>query len=300
MERVRHLPTVKQLRYLVALAELKNFRRAAEACHVSQSAFSIAIQELESLLDVQLVDRTQRKVTITAVGQEVASQARLTLRDLQELVEIARGGAQPLTGPLRVGVIPTVAPFLLPRVLPKLRRQFPKLEVYLKEDITRRLHELLLAGELDLIIVALPYDLPSVETVELFRDAFRLACRADTKLIDPRHYAYNRLHAGSVLLLEDGHCLREHAISACRLRSQQKLARFTASSLHTLVQMVDADLGITYLPEMAEGSALLRGTHVKTFPLPDDPYRTIAAGWRQGSARAAEFRQLAAFIRDQR
>jgi LysR family hydrogen peroxide-inducible transcriptional activator len=291
-----HLPTFKQLRYFVALAEQKHFGRAAAQCFVSQSAFSIAIQELESLLGANLVDRTNRRVTITAVGQEVATLAKLCLQDLTALVELARGQSRPLQGPLQLGIIPTIAPFLLPRVLPPLRKSYPNLKLFLHEDTTDLLHRQLLEGELDVVLLALPYELTGVETMSLFDDRFRLAARAGTALVDPQHYRFSRLQEGSVLLLREGHCLREHAIDACKIRDTRKRSRVSASSLLTLIEMVDADLGISFLPEMAVGSALLQGTQVRTYPLGDNSYRTIALAWRRGSPRAAEFRKLGEFI----
>lgn len=293
---VTHFPTFKQLRYFVALAEQKHFGRAAAQCFVSQSAFSIAIRELEATLDANLVDRTNRSVTITPVGQEVAVLARLCLRDLTALVELARGQSRPLEGPLQLGIIPTIAPFLLPRVLPALRNRYPKLKLFLREDTTEKLHEQLLEGTLDVVVLALPFDLAGTETMELFDDKFRLAARAGTELVDPRHYKFSKLHAGSILLLREGHCLREHAIAACQIRNSSKTSRFSASSLLTLIEMVDADLGITFLPEMAVGSALLQNTQVKTYPMSDRSFRTIALAWRRGSARGKEFRELGEFI----
>lgn len=293
-----HLPTVKQLRYFAALADEQHFGRAAARCFVSQSAFSVAIQELETLLDVSLVDRTNRKVTITPTGREIAVLAKLCLKDLGTLVETARSRSRPLEGPLHLGVIPTIAPFLMPRVLPKLRDRFGALKTYLHEEVTQRLHEQLMEGVLDLILVALPYDLPGTEQMELFRDRFRLAARAGTAHVDPAKYRFDRLNAGSVLLLREGHCLREHALEACKLRNSDSLNTFSASSLLTLIEMVDADLGITYLPEMAVDSALLQRTQVETYPLPDKSYRMIGLAWRRGSAREAEFRLLGEFFRE--
>lgn|SRR5690606_14896463 len=294
-----HLPTVKQLRYFVALAEHRHFGRAAAACHVSQSAFSVAIRELESLLGANLVDRTNRKVTITATGREVAARAKRCLRDLAALAEAARRENRPLEGPLHLGVIPTIAPFLLPRVLPAVRKAFPALKLYLHEDVTDKLHEQLMDGALDVMLLALPYDLPGIERIVLFRDRFRLAVRKGTRLVDPRHYRPDRLPDGSVLLLREGHCLREHAIDACRIRDTEKMSAFSASSLLTLIEMVDADLGVTFLPEMAEGSALLQNTQVATYPLPDSNYRNIGLAWRRGSPRRDEFEMLGRFIADE-
>ena len=294
-----NLPTVKQLRYFVALDEHEHFGRAAEACFVSQSAFSVAIKELETALEVRLVDRTNRKVTVTELGREVATQARLCIRDMESLVDIARGQRDALAGPLRLGVIPTIAPFLLPRILPAMRKAYPQLQPLLREETTQRIYDKLMNGQLDLILLALPYDMRNVEVLTLYKDRFRLACRAGTKLVDPENFRFNRLNAQSVLLLEDGHCLRDHAISACRIRSLDKVSRFSASSLLTLVEMVDADLGITYLPEMAEGSSILSGTRVKTYPLHDRAYREIGLAWRKGSARGRDFRLLGELIREQ-
>jgi LysR family hydrogen peroxide-inducible transcriptional activator len=286
------LPSTRQLLYFAALAEHRHFGKAAAVSFVSQSAFSVAIRELETLLGVGLVDRTNRRVTITALGQEVATQARLCLRDIEALVALAQTELSPLAGPLRLGVIPTIAPFMLPRVLPGLRKLLPKLRLFLHEGTTAEIHGKLLKGDLDLLLLALPFELDNVEVQPLFRDAFRLACRRGTRLVNPKQYSYSRLDRDSVLLLDDGHCLREHAISACRLKGTEKISPFAASSLLTLIEMVDADLGITFLPEMAEGSALLAGTRVQTHALPERNFREIGLAWRQGSTRGAEFRQL--------
>jgi LysR family hydrogen peroxide-inducible transcriptional activator len=295
-----HLPTVKQLRYFVALAEQRHFGRAAAQCFVSQSAFSVAIRELESLLDANLVDRTNRRVTITATGKEVAALARRCLQDLTALAEVARRENRPLQGPLQLGIIPTIAPFLLPRVLPPLREAFPDLRLFLQEDVTQRLYERLMEGDLDLVLLALPYDLSGVDKMVLFRDRFRLAVRENTKLVDPKHYRLGKVPDGAVLLLREGHCLREHAIEACRIRDSQKMSPFSASSLLTLIEMVDADLGVTFLPEMAEGSALLQNTVVKTYPLGENSYRSVGLVWRRGSSRHKEFRMLGEFIAQHR
>lgn len=287
-----NLPTVKQLRYFVALCDLEHFGRAAEACFVSQSAFSTAIRELETTLDVQVVDRTNKRVAITPVGREIAVQARLVLRDLTALVEHAQQSTRPLSGPLQLGVIPTIAPFLLPKVLPGIRKKFPELQLFLREDQSRELHEKLLDGELDLVLLALPYPMRGVELMPLFDDPFLLACRNNTQRVDPNNYRFNRLQAESVLLLEDGHCLRDHALSACKIRNLEKVSRFAATSLLTLIEMVDNDLGITFLPAMAQHSHMLKNTRVKTYPLKEKSTRSIALVWRKGSGREEEFRLL--------
>jgi LysR family transcriptional regulator, hydrogen peroxide-inducible genes activator len=297
---IMRTPTLKQLQYFLALTETGHFGRAADRCFVSQSAFSNAIQELEKALKTQLVDRTNRNVTITARGQEVAVQARLVIRDVDSLVEIARGTSEPLSGELRLGIIPTIAPFMLPGTLPKLRKQYPNLELLLTEDQTERVYRRLMDGELDVVLLALPWQLHGTEEMPLFNDAFCLACREDTARVDPKNYRFNRLDSDSILLLEDGHCLREHALAACRIRNTQKVRRFGASSLLTLIEMVDADLGITFLPEMARGSSMLRNTRVKLYAMGEQSYRTIGLVWRKGSQRADEFRLLGEFLRDSR
>jgi len=290
------LPTIKQLRYFVALTETEHFGRAAEACFVSQSAFSNAIQELESLLEVQLVDRTNRSVTITSMGQQLATQARLCLRDVESLVEMARGQREPLTGELHLGVIPTIAPFVLPTALPKLRRKYPKLELYLHEDQSQRIYDRLMDGDLDVLLLALPYDMRGVEIMPLFEDRFALAYRHGTKRVDPDNYRFSRLDADSILLLEDGHCLRDHALAACKIRNTQKVRRIGASSILTLVEMVDADLGITFLPELARNSLILKNTRVRMRPLEENSYRTIGLAWRKGTDREEEFRMLGEYL----
>ena len=294
------IPTIKQLQYFVALTEHQHFGRAAEQCFVSQSAFSNAIKELELTLDAQLVDRTNRNVTITATGQQVAVQARLVLRDVDSLVETARGQKEPLTGELRLGVIPTIAPFVLPDALPRLRKQYPDLRLLLIEDQTQRIYARLMQGELDVLLMALPWDMQGVEELPLFKDTFCLACRANTQHVEPENYRFNKLDSDSILLLEDGHCLRDHALAACKIRNTQKVSRFCASSLLTLIEMIDADLGVTFLPEMARGSSLLRNTRVKLHSIGEQSYREIGLVWRKGSRRVNEFRLLGDFFMDRR
>lgn len=294
------LPSTKQLRYFVALAETGHFGRAAEASYVSQSAFSNAIREFETLLDAQLVDRTNRSVTITALGQQIAVQARLCLQDIQALVEMAGGQQEPLTGELRLGVIPTIAPFMLPKALPKLRKAYPDLKLYLIEDQTQRVVERMMDGELDVLLLALPWSMRGVDELSLFKDRFCLAYREGTARVDPDRYRFSRLDADSILLLEDGHCLRDHALAACKIRNNQKIRSFAASSLLTLVEMIDADLGVSFLPEMAKGSALLKNTRVRLKPLEASSYRTIGLAWRKGSRRVEEFELLGRFLAENR
>jgi len=295
-----NLPTTRQLQYFAALAQYRHFGRAAEACFVSQPAFSIAIRELESCLAMQLVDRTNKQVTITSIGQDVAVQARLVLGDLEDLVEITRLNRSPLCGQLKLGAIPTIAPFILPGVLPKLRKAFPQLKLFLHEGLTQDVYERLMQGELDLILVALPYELRNTESMNLFSDRFFLAHKKDTKLVSGKTWSVQQLPTESIILLEDGHCLRDHALVACKIRNIEKVSRITASSLLTLIQMVDADLGVTYLPEMAVHSSLLKNTRIITSALKAGNSRDIALVWRKGSNRDEEFRMLGEFIQEHR
>lgn len=287
-------PTLRQLGFLISLEEHLHFGRAAQACFVSQSTFSLAIKELESLLGAKLVDRNSRRVLFTPFGKDVVEQARAVLRETDRLVEIASRGKEPFTGRLRLGVIPTIAPFALPEMLPDVRRRWPKLQLSIREDLTVRLHKELIAGQLDLILIALPFDLKGIETLVLFRDRFKLAYRKGTRLFDPRRYDEERLPDGSILLLEDGHCLRNQALSACRVENVDKISPYSASSLYTLVQMVNNDLGVTFVPEMACTGRLLVRTSVEVADMPRAAYREIGFAWRKGTVRASEYRDFSA------
>ncbi len=293
-----NLPTVKQLRYLLALEKHLHFGHAAEACFVTQSAFSVAIKELETILNVSLVDRTNRSVVFTSAGKLVAQQARLAIFDIEGIIDIAKSAQKPLCGVMKMGVIPTIAPFLLPKILPKVRKKFPKLELYLKEEQTKKIHQLLLEGELDLLLLALPFDLIKTETLSIFKDPFKLAYKKDTTLIDPEHFSPNKLNKESILLLEDGHCMRDHALSACGLGRKDSISKFSASGLYSLIQMVDNDLGVTFIPQMAIDSGLLKYTKVQTKDLKEKSYREIGLAWRKSSVRKHEFTLLADVIRE--
>jgi LysR family hydrogen peroxide-inducible transcriptional activator len=294
------LPTVKQLRYLIELEKHGHFGKAAEACFVSQSAFSVAIRELESTLGSQLFDRTNKRVTITAMGQEIVVQARLVIRDLEALMDMAQVSSEPLSGKLRLGVIPTISPFLLPKILPLLRTHFPQLQLFLQEDTTQRVYERLMSGELDVVLIAFPYELRNVEKMKLFNDQFLLAYKSDSQFLKTQKVTVEHLQSESILLLEDGHCLRDHALSACKIRNMNKVSHFAASSLLTLIEMVEADLGVTYLPEMAKDSPMLKNTNIKTQAMPKSSHREIGLIWRKGSARGEEFKMLGEFIKKNR
>ena len=291
-----NLPTVKQLRYLVALEKRLHFGKAAEASFVTQSAFSVAIKELESLLNVTLVDRSNRSVVFTSIGKLVVQQARLAIFDLERIIDITNSVQEPLSGVLKMGVIPTIAPFLLPKILPKIRKRFPRLELYLKEEQTKKIHELLLQGELDILLLALPFKLANTQTISIFNDPFKLAYKKGTTLIDPDNFSPSKINEEAILLLEDGHCLRDHALAACHPARKAKISKFSASGLYSLIQMVDNDLGVTFVPQMAIDSGLLKNTQVKIQDLKDKPYREIGLAWRKSSVRKHEFNLLAQAI----
>ena len=291
------LPSLRQLSYLVELAERLNFREAAEAQFVTQSTLSAGIKELETTLGVQLVERDRRTVRLTAVGEEVVARARGVLAAATDLAEAARSAAEPLSGPLRFGTIPTIAPFLLPEVLPPLRRAYPALKLYLREDLTDRLLERLRSGDLDVALIALPYETGELLTRKLFKDEFWFVARADDPLARAQEVAVRSLKPGEVLLLEEGHCLREHAISACGPRAANAETAVEATSLHTLIQMVEGGLGVTLLPEMTLKAGILNGTSLVARPFSTVvPARSIALAARPTSAHRKDFELLADFI----
>jgi len=288
------LPSFRQLRHLVALRDVGHFGRAAARCFVTQSTLSASIKEFEELLGVTLVDRSKRRVVFTPLGLEIAERARQLLAEAEQMVHMAKAATEPLTGAVRMGVIPTIGPFLLPRSLPRLRRRYPRLQLYLREDLTARLCEMLVRGELDVVLIALPYDCGNVETVDLFEDRFQFACRDDHPLAARKRLTPEDIASQTLLLLAEGHCLREHALSACRLQGRSAGAPFEATSLYTLVQMVDNGLGVTLLPDLAIAGGVTRGTRVVTRPLGSRAQaRRIGLAWRRGTGRAGEFRLLA-------
>ncbi len=287
-----HLPTLRQLRYLVALAEHRHFGRAAEACLATQSTLSAGLQELESLLGVTLVERTKRKVLMTPLGHEVAARARDLLRGAEDIADLARAHGKPLTGSLRLGVIPTIAPFLLPRVLPGLRRLYPDLKLALREDLTARLLERLVNGDLDAAVLALPYEAAEVEMEALFTDPFVLACPSGHPLAAQETVSSADLAHTDLLLLEEGHCLRDHALAACSLPAPRRGEGILGTSLGTLVQMVASGMGVTLLPRLAVEAGVLIGTDLVTRPLSGGGARRLGLAWRKSSARKDEFRLL--------
>ncbi len=294
------IPTIKQLKYLIALDDHLHFGKASAACFISQSAFSIAIKELETTLNVQLVDRSNKSVMMTETGRAIIRQARLCISDIETLIHIAASGQEPLSGRLTLGIIPTIAPFLLPPFIPEVLNRFPKLQLYLREDKTAVIHEQLLDGKLDLILVALPFQMKNVTIMPLFEDPFLLACRRGSKWVNATkdELDFDALPDESVLLLEDGHCLRDHALAACKIRDSDQVSRFAATSLQTLLQMVVADLGITFLPAMARHSLIGKESDLQLHPMPKQSFREIGLAWRKSSSRSDEFTLLGDLLQE--
>lgn len=288
-----YLPTLKQLQYLVALYDVGHFGRAAEACFVTQSTLSAGIRELETLIGVVLVERTRRVVRFTPLGERIVEKARRVLREADELGDLARAAGRPLSGEMRMSVIPTIAPFLLPRILPKLRENYPDLKLYLREEPSGHACEGLANGRTDCVLLALPYSCGDVETAPLFDDrlfvAFRDGEMESTNTILPSSIDETRL-----LMLEDGHCLKDHALAACNRPEMRAEATMLGTSLHTMVQMVDNGLGVTMLPEMAVTAGILNHTNVTARPLESpNASRQVALVWRKASPRERDFRLLA-------
>lgn len=286
------LPTLKQLQYLVALHEHGHFGKAAEACFVTQSTLSAGLRELESLIGVTLVERTRRVVRFTALGLRVVEKARRVMREAEELGDLVKAEGGPLSGELRLGVIPTIAPFLLPRLLRPVRQDWPDLKLFLREETSAAACDSLHRGQLDCVLLALPFGCGDVESEVIFEDRLHVAYPGSEN--PPASIRPDQIDQDRLLLLEDGHCLKDHALSACNRPELRAEARMMGTSLHTLVQMVDNGLGVTILPQMAIDAGILNGTDVIARPLDAaHPTRTIALVWRKASPRGKEFQMLA-------
>ncbi len=287
------LPTLKQLQYLTALHIHGHFGRAADACFVTQSTLSAGLRELESLLGAQLVERSRRVVRFSPLGERVVAQAYEVLRNAEALAALTRDAGRPLAGPLRLGVIPTIAPYLLPRLLPAVRAAWPDLQLFLREEMSGAACEALARGTLDAVLLALPWDCGSVASVPLFEDAFHLVFRPGDLPDPPPAVAPAAVDDTTLLLLEDGHCLKDQALAVCGRPELRADASHRGTSLVTLVQMVAGGLGQTLVPEMALAAGLIEGSGLIARPLAGGATRTIALVWRHGSLRAAEFLALA-------
>lgn len=284
-------PTIRQLEYLVELAECLSFRGAAARCHVTQPALSKQLQQLEAQLGLKLFERDTKRVLPTPAGREMAHLAKRLLVELDRMVEAGRGLGPALAGTLRIGVIPTIAPYLLPHVLPHIRQQFPQVRPLLREAKTGELVRELLDGGLDVLILAPDTTLVGVEVDRLFTDDFLLAAPANHPLASVRSLKPKDLRGHDVLLLDEGHCLRVQVLPLCQKSGANEVGDFRASSLATLVEMVASGVGVTLLPEMAADLARER-SGIVVRPFADPPTRDIGLAWRPGSPRAREFKKL--------
>lgn len=295
-------PTLRQLQYLKLLSEYGSFSRAAEAAHVTQPTLSAGIAELEKILGAPVVERARSGVILTAAGREAAGRAEAILAQAEDLVQAVRAAGQPLSGRFRLGVIPTIAPYMLPRALPALRREFPKLKLFLREDLTGRLVSDLRAGALDAALIALPYDMTGLRWAHVSDDELLAAAPANHRIAGAARVTARELEGDDLILLEDGHCLRDHALAACGMSPPKTSDEegFAATSLPTLVQMVSSGLGVTFLPAMAVEAGLTEHAQVTVRPLAaKHASREIVIAWRAGSSRAAEGQLLAEiFSRD--
>ena len=296
-----YLPTLKQLQYLVALKDAGHFGRAAEACFVTQSTLSAGLRELETLIGVTLVERTRRVVRFTPLGDRIADKARRVLREAEELGDIARAAGRPLSGEMRMSVIPTIEPFMLPHILPRLRRDYPDLKLFLREEPSGAACEGLHNGRTDCVLLALPFACGDVASHPLFDDRLFVAYQPQDMPSDPPTIPAALIDETRLLLLEDGHCLKDHALSACNRPELRAEATMLVTSLHTIVQMVDSGLGMTMLPEMALKAGILDHTGIIARPLDaENAVRRIALVWRRASPREKDFQLLAEALAEAR
>jgi len=285
----------KQLRYFEAVARTRHFGKAAEQCAVTQPALSMQIQELEKTLGVQLLERGRNGVLLTEAGREIAGRANRILADTRDIVDFARRQGSVLSGPLHFGVIPSVAPYVLPALLPLIRKNFPALDLHLRETQTHHLVEELLDGGLDLLLLALPVENRQIETIKLFNDRFLLAM-SKSRPMNRIRATPELLRQDRLLLLEEGHCLRDQALSYCSLRRIDNIDTFGASNLSTIVQMVAGGLGMTLLPELSIKLECRQGDiRLMRFTDPQ-PRRVIGLAWRRSSPRKRHFVELGKLI----
>lgn len=288
--------SLKQLRYFDAVARSGHFGKAAEHCAITQPALSMQVQELEKSLGIQLLERSRNGVMLTEGGKEVAERAARVLADVRDIVDFARQQGNIFAGPLGFGVIPSVAPYILPRLLPMIRDAFPDLDLHIRESQTQPLINELVDGQLDVLMLALPVEHPDVETIRLFDDRFLLAMATSHRMSNRAHATPDLLEGDRLLLLEEGHCMRDQALAFCNLRRIENINTFGASSLSTLVQMVANGLGMTLLPEIAVPLETRHGDiHLMRFADPE-PQRVIGLAWRRSSPRKHHFVELGQMI----
>lgn len=288
------LPSSRQLAYLIALVETGHFGRAALKCAVTQSTLSAGLKELESILGMTLVERTKRRVVVTPLGRAVAARAREALHYLEDLVDLARAGKTELAGPLNLGIIPTIAPYLLPRLVDATAKAFPRVRLFVREEQTAPILARLRRGELDLALIALPYDTAGLDTAEIGAEDMVVCMPARHALAPGKTVRVADLKSVPLLMLEGGHCLRDHALAACRIPASALNEVFQATSLPTLVAMVAGGAGLTLLPRMAAARELAGRSDLVVRPFDKArPMRSIALAWRSAAAQGETFAKLA-------
>lgn len=290
---------LRALQYFVKLADLRHFSKAADACFVSQPTLSTQIKKLEDELGVQLVERSPKNIMLTPVGEEIADRARLVLSDIDQIRAVARRSGNPAKGSVRLGLFPTLAPYLLPHVVPQIRETYPNLRLQLAEEKTETILTMLRQGELDAGLLALPIHDEGLEMEILFEEPFVVAAPADHSLSKKRQISMKDLDGTELLLLEEGHCLREHALEVCALAGAHERVDFHATSMETLRQMVAASVGVTLMPLLSVKPPIAKTQNVVIRPFVDPaPNRTVALVWRSSSALSAFLMELAKCLKD--
>ena len=293
-------PTFRQLKYLVSVSKNLHFGKAAKECFVSQSTLSSGIQEIEKLLNIKLVERTKRTVFLTPLGKTISKKAQSINIEMNDLIDLAKSAQQHMYGETRLGVIPTIAPYLLPKLMPKIRKKYPYIDLKLVEDQTANILNMLYSGNLDLAVIAKPYKTENLNVELIKKDFFHVALPTDSPLLkkSKKSLTNKDISDSNMLLLDEGHCLKDHALQACSKETIQKIDSFKATSLLTLVQMVANGSGITLLPDIVIHSGLLKNSKIKILDYEDNKnFRQIALCWRIPSPRSNDFIKFTKFLK---
>ena len=292
--------SLKQLHYALAIEKTLHFKKAAEACNVSQSALSTAISEFEKQLGITVFERNNKQVLVTNKGQLILNKAKKVKLELDELLQIAQSDKQPFASPMTLGVIPTIGPYLLPKVLPEVRKQYPSFKLKIIEDQSHVLVEKVRTGEIDAAILALPYPIDGLMSFEFWQEDFYWVCHKDECPDKVQEISSDELEIDKLMLLKDGHCLKEHALAACDLRNKKQDTDFDSASLHTLIQMVAGKLGTTLVPQMALDQLTYNESEIRAIHLNEPgPHRTIALVIRPNYVRTDELTMLQGIFTEQ-
>ncbi|MEC7690275.1 MAG: LysR substrate-binding domain-containing protein [Pseudomonadota bacterium] len=285
-------PNLKHLHYLVTLHQEQHFHRAAQRCNVSQSTLSTAIQNLEEHFGSQLLEREHKTFVFTSLGLEIVERSKVLLQEAGELVEFAQNAGNWEKGKLKLGVIPTIAPFMFEGMIGAFKTFLPDISLELQEDTTHNLLQQLTDGQLDLLILALPMETPGCKQMVLGHDPFHLVAHESLASTLPEPFDITTLPNNSIFLLQQEHCMTGHAVSACNLQHREQVSSLAASSLYTLVQLVNSKLGYTFMPELALNQNIIKNTELKALPAEDNAYREIGLVWRSGTTRMRLFRRI--------